>query len=74
MWMYVKHENTRKRIDIDGHAFYVNRDIQGTSEDQSRTKTVRKLVTAIIEEEGGKISDNKSQNRYQLSLRHSVVP
>ena len=52
MWKYLKHENTSKRIDIDGHTFYPNRDIRGTSEDQARTKAVRKLVRAIIEEEG----------------------
>ena len=53
MWMYLKHENTSKRMNVDGHMLYVNRATKGTSDDQARTKAVRKLVRAIIEEEGG---------------------
>ena len=71
MWMYLKHENTRKRIDIDGHTFYVNRDIQGTSEDQSRTKAVRKLVRAIIEEEGGNAQTTKA--KIDTNYRRGIV-
>ena len=44
MWMYLKHENTSKRMNIDGHTLYANRATKGTSDDQARTKAVRKLV------------------------------
>ena len=53
MWTYLKHNNTSKCMNTDGHTLYVNRAEQGTSDDQARTKAVRKLVRAIIEEEGG---------------------
>ena len=53
MWTYLKHENTSKCMNIDGHTLYMNRATKGTSDDQARTKAVRKLVRAIIDEEGG---------------------
>ena len=70
MWMYLKHENTSKRMNIDGHTLYVNRDIQGTSEDQARTKAVRKLVRAIIEEEGGSA---QTKAKIDTNYRRGIV-
>ena len=61
MWMYLKHENTSKCMNIDGHMLYVNRATKGTSDDQARTKAVRKLVRAIIEEEGGNALTTKAK-------------
>ena len=53
MWTYLKNDSKSKCMNIDDHVLYVNRAEQGTSDDQARTKAVRKLVRAIIEEEGG---------------------
>ena len=41
MWTYLKHDNTSKCMNTDGHTLYVNRAEQGTSDDQARTKAVR---------------------------------
>ena len=72
MWTYLKHDNTSKCMNTDGHTLYVNRAEQGTSDDQARTKAVRKLVRAIIEEEGGG-AHTKTKNRYQPSSWNSAV-
>ena len=53
MWTYLKNDSKSKCMNIDDHVLYVNRAEQGTSDDQARTKAVRKVVRAIIEEEGG---------------------
>ena len=53
MWTYLKNDSKSKCMNIDDYVLYVNRAEQGTSDDQARTKAVRKLVRAIIEEEGG---------------------
>ena len=70
MWMYLKHENTSKRMNIDGHTLHVNRATKGTSDDQARTKAVRKLVRAIIEEEGGSAQTN---TKIDTNHRHGTV-
>ena len=67
MWMYLKHENTSKRMNINGHTLYLNRDIQGMSED---TKAVRKLVRAIIEEEGGSA---QTKAKIDTNYRRGIV-
>ena len=53
MWKYLKKDSKSKCMKIDDYVLYVNRAEQGTSDDHARTKAVRKLVRAIIEEEGG---------------------
>ena len=53
-------------MNIDDHVLYVNRTEQGTSDDQARTKAVRKLVRAIIEEEDdGAYTKTKIDTNYR---------
>ena len=60
MWSYLKGEDTKVHFDIHGHRIYINRDVRKTLEDEAKDKAVRKLVWAIIEEEGGDGATTKS--------------
>ena len=57
-------------MNIDGHMLYVNRATKGTSDDQARTKAVRKLVRAIIEEEGGSA---QTKTKIDTNYRRGIV-
>ena len=57
-------------MNIDGHTLYANRATKGTSDDQARTKAVRKLVRAIIEEEGGSA---QTKTKIETNYRRGIV-
>jgi hypothetical protein len=59
MMAFLRRDDTEAQFEVDGHRIYMNRDIRKSAEDEARDKAVRKLVRAIIEEEGGDGSATK---------------
>ena len=47
-------------FEVDGKRIYINRDIRKTPDEESKDKALRKLVRAIIEEEGGNAAATRS--------------
>ena len=52
MWEYLKAEGSPASFQHNGKTIYTNRDVRGSTEDEARTKAVRKLVRTIIERVG----------------------
>lgn len=53
MLSFLRRDDTKVNFVVDGHRIYMNRDIRKSPDEEGRNKAVRKLVRAIIEEEGG---------------------
>ena len=61
MWSYLKSEESEANFKYKGKTIYVNRSVRGSSEEEARTKAVRKLVRAIIEVTDGEAAATKAQ-------------
>ena len=52
MWEHLKPDGSPASFQHNGKNIYTNRDVRGSTEDEARTKAVRKLVRTIIERVG----------------------
>jgi phage terminase large subunit GpA-like protein len=60
MWQYLRSDGAKQHFEVNGVRVYMNRDVRKTPADEAKDKAVRKLVRAIIETEGGRPSEVKT--------------